>query len=265
MAKIKVGDIFGKLTVIEDSKQRTKNGTIIWNCKCECGNITQANSADLNRGSVKSCGCYRKELLTKDLTNKKFNRLTAIEKTGESKNGRILWKCKCECGNYIVATSHDLIQGGKKSCGCLKKENAIKRSLSMRKKLKGQKFGKLLIIEDLDEKANNREMLHLCQCDCGNITKVSTYALTSGNKISCGCARQSKGEYKIEQLLKNNNINYTTEYIDKRCILTTGGYGRFDFYINNQYYIEYDGNIHFSPKGETRFTEENFQIIKILI
>ena len=34
--------------------------------------------------------------------------------------------------------------------------------------------------------------------------------LTSKKIISCGCLKQSKGEYKIEQLLKENNINYQT-------------------------------------------------------
>lgn len=262
MARIKPGDIFGRLTIIEDSKQRTNNGTIIWICKCECGNMTKANSAALNRGSVKSCGCYRKELNSNNLKDKRFGRLTVIENAGKTNDGHLLWKCKCDCGAYTIVRSSCLMQGTTKSCGCLNKEKIIERGLALRKELKGQKFGKLLVIEDLDEKAENREMLHLCQCDCGEIVKVPTNALTSENKTSCGCQRQSKGEYKIEQLLKNNHINYVTEYIDKNCKLSTGGYGRFDFFVNNKYYIEYDGNIHFSARGGTIFTEENFQVIQ---
>jgi hypothetical protein len=36
--------------------------------------------------------------------------------------------------------------------------------------------------------------------------------LTSGHKNSCGCLKQSVGEYNIEQILKNNNISYLKEY-----------------------------------------------------
>ena len=36
-----------------------------------------------------------------DLTGQKFNYLTAIEKTDKRKNGLIVWKFKCECGNTI--------------------------------------------------------------------------------------------------------------------------------------------------------------------
>lgn len=261
MARIKVGDKFDRLTVMEDSKKRTSNGTIIWICECECGNIIEANSAHLNNGSVKSCGCYRKELKSNNLINQRFGRLVAIEKLERAKDGHLIWKCKCDCGNYINVLSNSLLQGHTKSCGCLNKEKVIERGISLRKELKGQTFGKLKVIEDLNEKVN-REMLHLCKCECGKIVKVPTSALTSGNKISCGCLKQSKGEYKLEQLLKDNNIEYVTEYVDKNCKLSTGGYGRFDFYINNQYYIEYDGDIHFFAKGDTRFTEENLKIIQ---
>lgn len=33
----------------------------MWLCKCDCGNEKTVQGAHLNHGSVKSCGCYRKE------------------------------------------------------------------------------------------------------------------------------------------------------------------------------------------------------------
>lgn len=69
--------------------------------------------------------------------------------------------------------------------------------------------------------------------------------MRKGLSNSCGCSRESLGEQKIEKILKNNNIPYQKEYIDKKCKLSTGGYARFDFFINNSYYIEYDGIQHF--------------------
>lgn len=47
---------------------------IIWNCKCDCGNITQVTTHSLHSGHTRSCGC----LHNPNLTNKKFGKLTVI-------------------------------------------------------------------------------------------------------------------------------------------------------------------------------------------
>ena len=30
-----------------------------------------------------------------------------------------MWKCKCDCGNEIIANGRTLRNGGRRSCGCL--------------------------------------------------------------------------------------------------------------------------------------------------
>jgi len=57
-----------------------------------------------------------------DLTGKRFGKLTAIEPLKERKNKRIVWKCKCDCGNYTKVLSTYLKNGDTKSCGCIKNE-----------------------------------------------------------------------------------------------------------------------------------------------
>ena len=53
------GKRFGALTVIEKSAKRS-SGSIMWVCRCDCGNITTVNGRDLRVGHTKSCGClYR--------------------------------------------------------------------------------------------------------------------------------------------------------------------------------------------------------------
>lgn len=52
-----------------------------------------------------------------DLTGQKFNLLTVLERDYSKK--RVAWKCKCECGNYTIATSDLLKRNEVKSCGCL--------------------------------------------------------------------------------------------------------------------------------------------------
>lgn len=38
----------------------------------------------------------------KDLTGMKFNKLLVIEQAGHDKYNKILWRCKCDCGNEVV-------------------------------------------------------------------------------------------------------------------------------------------------------------------
>lgn len=76
----------------------------------------------------------------KDLTGKKFDRLTVV-KRGEDHikpNGSkvVQWWCKCDCGNeeLVLVSSSNLISKHTKSCGCLRREKSIKNG----KKLKGK-------------------------------------------------------------------------------------------------------------------------------
>jgi len=57
-----------------------------------------------------------------DLTNKRFGRLTVIEKTPLRANGNVLWKCQCECGNVSYVTTCNLKTENTTSCGCFLRE-----------------------------------------------------------------------------------------------------------------------------------------------
>lgn len=71
-----------------------------------------------------------KRLRRTDITGEKFGKLTVIKRNGYTtdKDGKrtSLWLCKCECGNEVTTTQHNLVTGGRKSCGCLR--NKIKES-----------------------------------------------------------------------------------------------------------------------------------------
>jgi len=64
--------------------------------------------------------------------------------------------------------------------------------MSVAKNLTGQTFGRL-VIKGAAPKENG-QLRHLCQCACGKTTTATTYALTSGRTISCGCARSKAAE-----------------------------------------------------------------------
>ena len=265
MAKIDlVGQKFNRLTVLEDTGKRNSGGNVIWKCQCECGNIKEVVGSDLKRNRVKSCGCLRRELASKDLTGQRFGRLLVLQFTDKINNDkRKIYKCKCDCGNICEVSSHNLSNGSTKSCGCLNIQKMRQRGLDSKRDLTGQKFGKLTVIEDSGRRGKKGQVYWLCKCDCGKETQVYGQNLLHNKVLSCGCLKQSKGQYKIQQILKENNINYQTQYHDLKCKLSTGGYAKFDFKINNSYYIEYDGSPHFFAAGNGWNTQQHLQTTQL--
>lgn len=62
------------------------------------------------------------------------------------------------------------------------------------KDLIGLKFGRLTVTKALG-KLNGRYMYE-CNCDCGNLHKVSGINLTSNDVKSCGCLKEERGKDK---------------------------------------------------------------------
>lgn len=93
-----------------------------WKCLCDCGNITYTTTKSLMSGHTKSCGCLQKEIthdrLFIDLTGQVFGKLKVLE-LAEKKNGNIMWRCQCECGNIIETRGTDLRYRKFRSCGCV--------------------------------------------------------------------------------------------------------------------------------------------------
>lgn len=57
-----IGQVFGKLTVIELDQE--SSGRRKWICKCSCGNTVSVREYNLKSGNTKSCGCTRKEKIS---------------------------------------------------------------------------------------------------------------------------------------------------------------------------------------------------------
>lgn len=91
-----------------------------WLCRCDCGRTTKATKSQLLRGGKKSCGCSRKKSPPNmlDLSGQRFGRLVAIRISGRTKNLNVLWLCKCDCGNEVLANATSLRRGDTVSCGC---------------------------------------------------------------------------------------------------------------------------------------------------
>lgn len=281
-----IGQKYGRLTVIDECKERDKNNRIMWLCECECGNQKIVRGADLRAGKILSCGCLGKEKrlegkkkvneekknnpgFRNDLTGQVFGRLTVlsfdkeetITKRQEQNNMFSWWKCQCDCGNIISVKSTLLTTGATQSCGCLQKEKASEnmkkgQPLGAEKRfidLTGQRFEKLVVLKRYEYNDNSNKTQWVCQCDCGNIIVTQGQSLIKGYTKSCGCIKNSFGEYYINDILINNSINFVREY--KFQDLKDKSYLRFDFALlndNNEVIklIEYDGRQHVDKNSE---------------
>ena len=135
-----LGQKFNKLIVIDGPI--IKNKRTYWTCQCECGKIKNIRADMLKAGSTKSCGCFKTTSLINynknkphlDLTNQRSGKLTAIEPTDQrTLDGRVIWKCLCDCGNIVYVDTHSFQTQKKQSCGCLisKGENIIYNLLTL--------------------------------------------------------------------------------------------------------------------------------------
>lgn len=184
-----------------------------------------------------------------DLTGQRFGRWTVLERA-PNRNRTVYWLCQCDCGTIKEVKGQCLREGESTSCGCYQKEKASQiLSIVAKKNLRnlvGQKFGHLTVIAPSSRRSPNGQVYWKCQCDCGKIIEAQGGRLRNGNITHCGCQTViSKGELKIRELLTQHNIDFETQKTFNSCRYPdTNVVARFDFWVNNSYIIEYDGNIH---------------------
>lgn len=56
------GQKFGRLTVLYPTNMRDRKGSVVWHCRCDCGNEIKATQDNLVYGNYRSCGCLREEI-----------------------------------------------------------------------------------------------------------------------------------------------------------------------------------------------------------
>lgn len=54
---------FGRVTAISPDESRGQDGSVVWNCICDCGNIVLISVNKLKTGQTQSCGCFHLENL----------------------------------------------------------------------------------------------------------------------------------------------------------------------------------------------------------
>jgi len=170
-ASVSIGQRFGNLTVLRKLNRKWNNYDV-WECACDCGNVTTPSTYTLLKGKSISCGKRQGHCI--DLTGKEFQGVRVLSRQGSGKYGP-LWKCQCHCGNLFTAESRWLVQKHLcKSCGCTTDD------------LTGKRFGSLTVVKRAKNKKYTRSKIWECVCDCGRTVSPTTTMLQKGRSTSCG-------------------------------------------------------------------------------
>lgn len=109
----------------------------------------------------------------------RYGRLTVVAKTDRRVSNRVVWECRCDCGNTTYVTSNHLANGNTKSCGRARTGTNLLD-------LSGQRFGRLTVLRRTDRHMGH-SVIWECLCDCGNTAYVASTHLRKGYTKSCGC------------------------------------------------------------------------------
>ena len=201
-----------------------------------------------------------------NLIGQKFDRLTVIAKgptyippSGKGSGPQWWTICDCEEHNILLVRSNNLLSHNTRSCGCLKleksKENIVLAQINSRIDITNKIFDKLTAIKPTDKRKRG-SVLWECKCECGRTVLAAANELNAGRVRSCGCYVESKGVRKIKKILEDNQIPYVTEKTFSTCCFDdTNQHARFDFYVNNDFLIEFDGEQHFEEKDTNYFRD----------
>lgn len=174
-----------------------------------------------------------------------------------SRGARVI--CKCICGQYTVISLNSFRAGTTYSCGCLASKVFEENGRRIGKMSNYKDYTKIdnpfyTFIKQLDEKDSCNSNYWIIECKkCHSRYKAVPAQLISNKRSRginpCQCYQHiSKGVLKIEQILQENNIQYKKEVFFDDCLSPKGNQLRFDFQINNDYLIEFDGEQHFLPE-----------------
>lgn len=193
------GQRFGRLLIVQQTEERGQDGTVMWKCRCDCGNERVTDRNALQTGNVRSCGCLFKDTMQQrhannriDLKGSTFGFLTYVEEAGitaspKQKKRRI--KCKCTCGNECVVDCSSALSGKVQSCGCYHRQIQKTRLLIS---MVGTTSGRLTVIGPSERRVfpkGGAQTYWQCLCECGETIWIAGQKIRNKETKSCGCLK----------------------------------------------------------------------------
>ena len=210
------GKRFGSLIAIEPTDIRDKSRSVMWRCKCDCGNEHLGSGANLRDGTIKSCGCFSfRERKHQPIQGQTYGFLSYVDEAERIvrpsktvKAGNFI----CICGKNVVKPFQDVCIGQITSCGCMKGKSGIAD-------ITNQKFDRLTALRRTDQRQTGGYLWE-CVCECGTERLATVGALNSGQARSCGCLRVDMNT--------THGMTGTPTYSSYRSMLERIGNNKFD-------------------------------------
>ena len=168
----------------------------------------------------------------KDLTNQNFGNLVALYPCGYlTKEKRLAWCCKCDCGQYSYKSITELnihVDRKGKACGhCVHSKSKTDARIKQKENLIGRNFGNFKVLEYVG-KNNLKSRVWLVQCKCGSepverTTGELTTAEKEDNPNCFDCYNRSfigkmYSSFKILSFIKDESVdNFKFEVICLKC------------------------------------------------
>lgn len=256
LKKEEVGQTYGRLTITSFGNQKQKNRTRKTAiCLCKCGNNFECPVNSLKDGTIISCGCYQKAIVTKNIKEYQksafknfiptifdgvsrrkieigdiFNKLKLIEMPYKS-GQKYFAKFECECGKECIKDLGSVKSGGTMSCGCFNKEQT-KNMLLKRNSIK--------ISEEETILRNNKRIQ----------TNLNKYGFPYYNK---GTSKNQKSIAMYLETITNKKFKSDWDILDSREI---------DIYNDElKFGIEYCG-IKWHAKKTSTYHQEKYKKAK---
>lgn len=132
----------------------------------------------------------------------------------------------------------------KKCAKCAREEYRNNRKKNFSEIIDYCKYKPFSIISSAEEYTNAHDYCITCNCHRHGEFKLSWSRIMQGR--GCPKCSMSNGASKIAEILKANAHQYVTEKTFETCRTPNGnGKCRFDFYVDDRYLIEYDGEQHY--------------------
>lgn len=136
-------------------------------CDCDCGGTIVVPTYQLNAGNRTNCGCRTQDIVN-DYIGKQFGDLTVISFHSRDEKNRMIFECKCICGNTKLVKVRNLQRKVSTHCGCKTTQKSYKR------KAYGESSKNRLIAsyrsnakhKKLDFELSNQDLEQLFQGDC---------------------------------------------------------------------------------------------------
>jgi len=186
--RISPNDKFGKLNPVNFYEiTHGSHKRISWNC--ECGKIAEIPICQVLSGKTKTCGKCS-VLPASHWSSTKYGKLQLLVPKDTHAGSISIVSWLCDCGKTTLSKIHDVTRGHTTSCGNC---NLIPVAHWI-----NAKYGKLQMLNAFGVSPGSNKKVNW-KCDCGKITTISIYNVTSGITTSCGKCTLQPASYWATQ------------------------------------------------------------------